>query len=223
MKLLFDQNLSRRLPAIRFFGLSAAGDHDGTVLETPHGVVETPVFMPVGTQATVKSLTPGEVRELGYGLILGNTYHLYLKPGDGLIARAGGLHKFIGWDRPILTDSGGYQVFSLAARRKVHEEGATFRSHLDGTEHLLTPESAVEIQGQLGSDIAMVLDECPPSPIVRSVGDAAWKRTLSWARRARAVVRRLLDFAGLAPLGRDPAAPAPVPARVHRRHRPKRT
>ena len=127
---------------------------------TPHGVVQTPAFMPVGTRGAVKAVTARDLEDLGAEIILGNTYHLYLKPGDGLIARCGGLHKFIGWNRPILTDSGGYQVFSLAAMRRIDDEGATFRSHIDGSLHLLTPERAVEIQSQLGSDIAMVLDEC---------------------------------------------------------------
>src|SRR6478736_2622094 len=129
-------------------------------LTTPHGVVQTPVFMPVGTRGAVKAVTQRDLEGLGAEIILGNTYHLYLKPGDGLIARCGGLHKFIGWNRPILTDSGGYQVFSLAAMRRIKDEGAEFRSHLDGSLHLLTPERAVDIQAQLGSDIAMVLDEC---------------------------------------------------------------
>src|SRR5262245_17014999 len=137
-------------------------------MTTPHGVVETPAFMPVGTQGAVKGVTHRDLEDLGSGLgadiILGNTYHLYLRPGDSLIARAGGLHRFIGWNRPILTDSGGYQVFSLAERRRIIEEGAEFRSHLDGSAHLLTPELATDIQAQLGSDIAMVLDECIATP-----------------------------------------------------------
>ena len=129
-------------------------------LTTPHGVIETPAFMPVGTRGAVKAVTARDLKDLGAEIILGNTYHLYLKPGDGLIARCGGLHQFMGWDRPILTDSGGYQVFSLAAMRRIEEQGAEFRSHIDGSLHLLTPERAVDVQAQLGSDIAMVLDEC---------------------------------------------------------------
>jgi queuine tRNA-ribosyltransferase len=129
-------------------------------LTTAHGIVQTPAFMPVGTRGAVKAVTQRDLEDLGAEMILGNTYHLFLKPGDGLIARCGGLHKFIGWSRPILTDSGGYQVFSLATMRRIHEEGAEFRSHIDGSRHLLTPERAVDIQLQLGSDIAMVLDEC---------------------------------------------------------------
>jgi queuine tRNA-ribosyltransferase len=140
-------------------------------LTTPHGVVQTPAFMPVGTRGAVKAVTQRDLDDLGAEIVLGNTYHLYLKPGDGLIARAGGLHKFIGWAGPILTDSGGYQIFSLATMRRIHEEGAEFRSHIDGSLHLLTPERAVDIQLQLGSDIAMVLDECvgpPPGSDPRS-------------------------------------------------------
>ena len=133
-------------------------------LTTPHGIVETPVFMPVGTQGTVKAMTPRDLEDVGASIILGNTYHLHLRPGDDLIARRGGLHQFMGWPRPMLTDSGGYQVFSLAARRKVGEDGVRFRSHLDGAAYELTPEKAVDIQAHLGSDIAMVLDECPALP-----------------------------------------------------------
>ena len=135
--------------------------------ETPHGVVETPAFMPVGTQGAVKAALHRDLVEIGAEIILGNTYHLYLRPGDELIARRGGLHRFIGWDRPILTDSGGYQVFSLAERRTITEEGAEFQSHLDGSRHQLTPERAVDIQARLGSDIAMVLDECLAYPATR--------------------------------------------------------
>jgi queuine tRNA-ribosyltransferase len=129
-------------------------------LTTAHGVIQTPAFMPVGTRGAVKAVTQRDLEDLGAEIILGNTYHLYLKPGDGPIARCGGLHKFIGWNRPILTDSGGYQIFSLATMRRIREEGAEFRSHIDGSLHLLTPERVVDIQLQLGSDIAMVLDEC---------------------------------------------------------------
>ena len=161
------------------------------VLTTPHGVVQTPAFMPVGTRGAVKSITQRDLEDLGAEIILGNTYHLYLKPGDGLIARAGGLHRFIGWNRPILTDSGGYQVFSLAAMRRIDDEGATFRSHLDGSLHLLTPERAADIQAQLGSDIAMVLDECVASPAGPEPAREAMERSVRWARRARA---RLLQI-----------------------------
>jgi queuine tRNA-ribosyltransferase len=153
-------------------------------LTTPHGVVETPAFMPVGTAGTVKGLTQESLEDLGVGLLLANTYHLYLRPGHELIARMGGLHKFMAWPAGILTDSGGYQVFSLADLRKVTDEGVRFRSHLDGTEHLLTPEKAVAVQRALGSDIAMVLDECIEYPASRERAQAAATRTVEWARRS---------------------------------------
>jgi len=155
------------------------------VLTTPHGVVHTPAFMAVGTQGAVKAVTHRDLDDLGAEIILANTYHLYLRPGAARIGGLGGLHAFMGWNKPILTDSGGYQVFSLAARRKVHEEGATFRSHLDGSEHLLTPESAVDIQAQLGSDIAMVLDECLEYPASHDRARESLDRTVRWARRGR--------------------------------------
>ena len=154
-------------------------------LTTPHGLIETPVFMPVGTAATVKALTQEALEELGAQIILANTYHLYLRPGHELIRKLGGLHQFMSWPRPILTDSGGYQVFSLADLRKVTDEGVTFRSHLDGREHLLTPENAAEVQLALGSDIAMVLDECIETPAPRATAEAAVVRTTKWAARAR--------------------------------------
>jgi queuine tRNA-ribosyltransferase len=154
-------------------------------LRTPRGAIETPVFMPVGTQATVKSLRNEALEELGAQIILGNTYHLYLRPGHELIGKLGGLHKFMSWERAILTDSGGYQVFSLSELRKITDEGVRFRSHLDGAEHLLTPEKAAEIQLALGSDIAMVLDECIATPAPREIAEAALKRTTAWAKRAR--------------------------------------
>jgi queuine tRNA-ribosyltransferase len=163
---------------------------------TPHGVVQTPAFMPVGTRGAVKAVTARDLEALRAEIILGNTYHLFLKPGDGVIARCGGLHTFTGWNRPILTDSGGYQVFSLAAMRRIDDEGATFRSHIDGSLHLLTPERAVDIQAQLGSDIAMVLDECvgpssasdPAGPATHIRADPtriAMERSARWAQRAR--------------------------------------
>jgi len=155
------------------------------VLTTPHGVVNTPVFMAVGTQGAVKAVTQRDLEDLGSEIVLANTYHLYLRPGADRIARLGGLHKFMGWDKPILTDSGGYQVFSLAERRTVQEQGATFRSHLDGSEHLLTPESAVDIQAQLGSDVAMVLDECLEYPASHDRARESLERTLRWAKRGR--------------------------------------
>ncbi len=150
-----------------------------------HGEVETPVFMPVGTRAAIKGLAHDQVIALDPDIILANTYHLHLRPGDELIGRAGGLHAFMGWERPILTDSGGYQVFSLTGQRTITEEGAAFRSHLDGSAHLLTPESVVDIQARLGSDVAMIFDECAPWPADRGVVEAAMERTLRWARRGR--------------------------------------
>lgn len=167
------------------FGWSLAGT-DGRgragTFHTSHGDVCTPVFAPVGTQGTVKALTPDQLESLGAGLILANTYHLYLRPGHQVIARLGGLHSFMGWNGPILTDSGGYQVFSLADRRDVDGDGVTFRSHLDGTEHRLTPEKAIAIQEDLGADIIMALDECPV-PNDRDAVEGAVIRTHNWAER----------------------------------------
>jgi len=154
-------------------------------MTTAHGDVETPAFMPVGTQGAVKAVTHRDLEDLGAQILLSNTYHIYLRPGDDLIARRGGLHRFIGWSKPILTDSGGYQVFSLAARRTIDEDGARFKSHLDGSAHLLTPEKAADIQAQLGSDVAMVLDECLAHPSEPAAARASMERTLRWARRAR--------------------------------------
>ena len=152
-------------------------------LTTPHGVVETPCFMPVGTQGTVKAMLPRDLHEFGCQILLGNTYHLYLRPGHELIRQLGGLHRFMNWDGPILTDSGGYQVFSLGAMRKITEDGARFQSHIDGSSHLLTPEKAVEIQEALGSDIAMVLDECIPHDAARNYVRESTERTIRWAER----------------------------------------
>ena len=168
-------------------------------LQTPHGVIQTPAFMPVGTRGAVKAITQRHLEEIGAEIILGNTYHLYLKPGDSLIARCGGLHRFIGWDRPILTDSGGYQIFSLAPMRRIREDGAEFRSHLDGSMHLLTPERAADIQAQLGSDIAMVLDECIASPAASADAANAMRRSVRWASRARARLLQLREDAPSAP------------------------
>ncbi len=154
-------------------------------LLTPHGPVETPVFMPVGTQATIKGLTPEQVRTVGASLILANTYHLALRPGDALIRELGGLHRFMHWDGPILTDSGGFQVFSLATLVRISDGGATFRSHIDGAILELSPERAVEIQENLGSDIAMVLDECPPADANRGQLEQAVRRTIAWAERCQ--------------------------------------
>jgi queuine tRNA-ribosyltransferase len=169
-------------------GLARRGE-----LTTPHGTIQTPAFMPVGTRGAVKAVTQRDLEDLGAEIILGNTYHLYLKPGDELIARAGGLHRFIGWNRPILTDSGGYQVFSLAAMRRIREDGAEFRSHIDGSLHLLTPERATDIQARLGSDIAMVLDECIDSQSGAEPSREAMERSVRWARRARTRLLQLRE------------------------------
>jgi queuine tRNA-ribosyltransferase len=162
------------------------------VLSTPHGDVQTPAFMPVGTHGAVKGVTERDLEALGAEILLSNTYHLYLRPGDGLIARRGGLHRFMHWNKPILTDSGGYQVFSLSERRTINEDGAQFRSHLDGSAHLLTPEKAADIQAHLGSDIAMVLDECVAHPDDPRAARESMERTLRWAERAR---RRFIAIA----------------------------
>src|SRR5579872_3805968 len=154
-------------------------------LTTPHGVIDTPTFMPVGTAGTVKGLTQQALTELGVQILLGNTYHLYLRPGHERIRLLGGLHRFMSWPGAILTDSGGFQVFSLADLRKITDEGVVFRSHLDGSEHFLTPEKSVEIQQALGSDIAMVLDECIEAPADEQRTKEAAARTAIWARRCR--------------------------------------
>ena len=152
-------------------------------LHTPHGVIETPVFMPVGTQATVKTMTPEELKDCGAQIILSNTYHLHLRPGEALVKQAGGLHCFMNWDRPILTDSGGFQVFSLADLRKVEERGVEFRSHLDGSKMFIGPEESVAIQQALGSDIMMQFDECSPYPCDYPRAKTAMHRTLRWLER----------------------------------------
>ena len=152
-------------------------------LHTPHGVIETPIFMPVGTQATVKTFTPDELKMCGAQIILSNTYHLHLRPGEDLVAEAGGLHKFMNWDRPILTDSGGFQVFSLSELRKLTEDGVEFRSHLDGSRHYFSPEVSVGVQEKLGSDIMMQFDECSPYPCDYDRARKAMHRTLRWLDR----------------------------------------
>src|SRR5262245_33470428 len=154
-------------------------------LHTPHGIVETPIFMPVGTQATVKGLTPEQLEQVGARIILGNTYHLTLRPGDELIAEMGGLHTFMAWTGPILNDLGGFQIYSLAQQRKMTDHAATFRSHIDGALLELTPEKAVAIQENLGSDIAMCLDECPPADTEADYLHVAVERTILWAERCR--------------------------------------
>jgi len=165
-------------------------------ISTSHGVVETPVFMPVGTQATVKGMLPEALDEIGAQIILGNTYHLYLRPGHELISRLGGLHKFMNWQGPILTDSGGFQVFSLGELRKISEEGVSFQSHLDGSRHQLTPENSVAIQEALGADIIMAFDECIPHPADRDYVARSTERSGRWARRCRSA-RREDDGAAL--------------------------
>ncbi len=155
------------------------------ILHTAHGEICTPVFMPVGTQGTVKAIEQRELEELGAGIILGNTYHLYLRPGEALLQQAQGLHGFMHWNGALLTDSGGYQIFSLKELRTLHDEGVEIQSHLDGSRHFFTPERVVEIQRAIGSDIMMVLDECPPLPGTRKSVESAVKRTLQWARRSR--------------------------------------
>jgi queuine tRNA-ribosyltransferase len=156
-------------------------------LRTAHGVVQTPAFMPVATQGTVKGITPAQLREVGAEIILANTYHLALRPGIDAVRELGGLHRFMGWDGPILTDSGGYQIFSLAPLRKLSDQGAEFRSHVDGTPLFLTPEDVVRLQVDLGVDIIMVLDECVPAGATRQQAEAAARRTFGWAARSRAV------------------------------------
>ncbi|HEX2255069.1 MAG TPA: tRNA guanosine(34) transglycosylase Tgt [Thermoanaerobaculia bacterium] len=157
-------------------------------LATPHGVVETPAFMPVGTLGAVKGVGPEALEEAGASILLANLYHLSLRPGIDAIERLGGLHAFAGWQRPILTDSGGFQVWSLAGLRRVDADGVTFRSHLDGATLRFTPQDVVRRQARLGVDVAMVLDECPPWPVAREEAAASWRRTLAWARTAREAV-----------------------------------
>ena len=157
------------------------------VLSTLHGQVQTPIFMPVGTQGTVKAVTPVHLRDIGAQIILGNTYHLNLRPGSELVREMGGLHKFMGWDGPILTDSGGFQVFSLSKLREISDDGVAFQSHLDGAKLFLGPKEVMGIQSNLGSDIAMVLDECPPWPVDRDACAEACRRSLAWAGRCKAI------------------------------------
>ena len=159
-------------------------------LHTPHGVIETPIFMPVGTQATVKTMSPDELKQVGAQIILSNTYHLHLRPGEDLVAEAGGLHRFMNWDRPILTDSGGFQVFSLAELRKLNENGVEFQSHLDGSRHFFSPEVSIGVQEKLGSDIMMQFDECSPWPCDYDRAKGAMYRTLRWLNRCMAAKTR---------------------------------
>jgi queuine tRNA-ribosyltransferase len=158
-------------------------------LTTAHGVVETPAFMPVGTLGAVKGVTPQALEEAGASILLANLYHLSLRPGIDVVERLGGLHRFAGWERPILTDSGGFQVWSLGGLRAIDEDGVTFKSHLDGSPARFTPESVVAMQERMGVDVAMVLDECPPWPVTREAAAASWERTRRWALRAREASR----------------------------------
>ncbi len=160
------------------------------VVHTPHGDIQTPVFMPVGTQATVKSMTPEELKEIGAQIILSNTYHLYLRPGQDIVKEAGGLHKFMNWDRPILTDCGGFQVFSLAALRTITEDGVEFRSHLDGSKHFFSPESVIKTEEDLGADIIMSFDECVEYPASYEYTKQSMERTTRWAKRCKAAQKR---------------------------------
>ena len=163
------------------------------VIHTPHGDIQTPVFMPVGTQATVKSMTPEELKEVNAQIILSNTYHLFLRPGHKLVEEAGGLHKFMNWDRPILTDSGGFQVFSLGKLRTISEEGVEFQSHLDGSKKFLSPEKAMEVENSLGSDIMMAFDECCPYPSTYEYTRKSMERTTRWAIRCKEAHKRPED------------------------------
>jgi queuine tRNA-ribosyltransferase len=159
-------------------------------LITPHGLVPTPVFLPVGSQAAVKTLTPDDIKDIGFSMVLSNTYHLYLRPGIAVIEKMGGLHKFMAWDRAILTDSGGYQIFSLSSLRKVDDDGVTFRSHIDGSQHLITPELIIQFQEALGADIIMVLDECPAHDAGFEKVQRAVNRTYQWAERCQRAQKR---------------------------------
>ena len=167
------------------------------ILETSHGNIHTPVFMPVGTQATVKTVSPQDLRDVGVQMVLANTYHLYLRPGDRLVRDSGGLHVFAGWTFPVLTDSGGYQVFSLAALRKIEDQGVRFQSHIDGSIHMLTPESVVDIQRNLGSDIMMVFDECAPYPCTYEQAMRANDRSMRWAERCLMRMRQTDSLLGM--------------------------
>jgi len=180
-------------------------------LATRHGVIDTPAFMPVGTQGSVKAVSPRELRELEAQIVLGNTYHLFVRPGLEVIRHFGGLHRFMNWDGPILTDSGGYQIFSLAKLRKITEEGVAFQNHLDGTPAFISPESAMEIQAVLGSDIAMVLDECLPWPCEYDYAARSLERTHRWAERCKAIALRHPERS--AAQSRDPGATPSIPTR----------
>jgi queuine tRNA-ribosyltransferase len=174
-----------RTPVFRFTITAADGMARAGRIDTPRGEIRTPAFMPVGTAATVKAMMPESVRATGADILLGNTYHLMLRPGAERVARLGGLHRFMNWPRPILTDSGGFQVMSLSDLRRMSEEGVRFRSHVDGSEHMLTPESSMEIQRLLGSDIVMAFDECTPHPADHATAAASMRLSMRWAQRSR--------------------------------------
>lgn len=175
------------MDAVRYELIKKSDELDARLgkVHTPHGDIDTPVFMPVGTQASVKAMTPEELKEAGAQIILSNTYHLYLRPGEDIVKEAGGLHKFMNWDRAILTDSGGFQVFSLSSLRDINEEGVTFRSHLDGSKHFFSPEKVMEIENALGADIIMCFDECLPYPCEYDYAKDSMMRTARWAERCR--------------------------------------
>src|SRR5512141_3028875 len=177
------------MPDFTFDLIASDGCARAGVFHTPHGDIPTPIFAPVGTQATVKAVTPAQLSDLSASLVLSNTYHLYLRPGADLVAEMGGLHQFMRWPNPILTDSGGFQVFSLADMRKIDEDGVTFKSHIDGSMHRFTPEKSIEIQEKLGADIIMAFDECA-APLDRDYNRAALDRTHAWAARCLAAKKR---------------------------------
>jgi queuine tRNA-ribosyltransferase len=196
---LKDCNPVRDEDLLRFEIEAEEGAARAGTLHLPHGTVRTPVFMPVGTAATVKTLTPEEVEGIGATMILNNAYHLFLRPGPEVVRELGGLHRFQHWDRPILTDSGGYQVFSLADIRTISDDGVVFQSHIDGSRHLFTPERVMEIERALGADVIMAFDHCPPGQAHRGLAEEASARTLAWLARCRERFTRLND--------EDPAGP----------------